>query len=345
MKRQHTAGTNRRACRVALAALAAVLGVASATAAQNAAGLRDDRRRIAVEPLEWAAVTDPVQKIFKTNVDVGKSFQSLIVNRLQQGGRVRVMERGQLERVLHEQDFSASNRTQREAKGRIGRVLGVDALLVGEIVAFGRDDRRKKFGFGGIGLGLPGLGGLGIESREDKAVVVVSYRIVDAETAEVLAGGEARGESSRKSKGLGGLFGWPGGIVGGAVDMTSANFQKTIIGEATIAAADRLVEAVNAKAPTLARKEIEIEARVALVSDDTVTLAKGAEDGVEVGDRFEVFRIVREIKDPQTGEVLDQEVAKLGQMVVTSVRPRVATGSYAGSPVTTADGLARKVQP
>ncbi len=327
---------------VAAAAVPTPTGTASVSTAATAPR-QEQLRRAAIEPFAWATVKTPTQEIFNTNVDIGRGFQALLVNRVQQGGKIRVVERANLQVLIDEQDTGGSNRVKRGTNARIGQLAGADVYLMGDIVAFGRDDRKKSIGIGGI-LGWPGvLGGIGIGSSEDKAVVVVNYRLVDAETGEIIDTGEARGESVRKSKGIKGIFGGSGGILGGAIDMTSANFANTIIGEATIAAADRLATILNDKATSLPHREVDVEARIALVSGGVVTLAKGADDGIEVGDRFEVFRIVQAIKDPVTGEVLDQEVAKLGELVITSVRERVAVGSYQGQTVTSIDGLARKV--
>ncbi len=83
---------------------------------------------------------------------------------------------------------------------------------MGDIVVFGRDDRRVS---GGAGAFVPGAGAaVGGYKSEGKAVVVLDYRIVDVETSEVVASGEARGESKRTSKGAGVAF-LAGGVFGG----------------------------------------------------------------------------------------------------------------------------------
>jgi hypothetical protein len=209
-------------------------------------------------------------------------------------------------------------------------------------VAFGRDDRDKRVGLGGV---VPKVGSwVKIGKKEDKAVVVIDYRLVDAETSEIIDTGEARGESERKSKGLGGLFSVPKLTAGGSVDMTSSNFAETIIGEATIDACNKLADIMNTKVPGLPKKQLNIEARIADVTGQVVAIAAGANDGVVVGDRFDVFHILSEIKDPVTGEVLDSKVEKTGDMVITEVRERVAFGQYTGGPVSAKDYLARKQQ-
>jgi len=40
--------------------------------------------------------------------------------------------------------------------------------------------------------------------------------------------------------------------------------------------------------------------------------------------------MLRTVKDPATGEVLDQITDKSGELTVTNVRERISTGSYVG---------------
>jgi hypothetical protein len=61
-------------------------------------------------------------------------------------------------------------------------------------------------------------------------------------------------------------------------------------------------------------------------------IAAGANDGISVGEVFEIHEVLREVKDPTTKEVLDRVTNKVGEMTVTNVRDKVSTGTYAGSP-------------
>jgi hypothetical protein len=63
-----------------------------------------------------------------------------------------------------------------------------------------------------------------------------------------------------------------------------------------------------------------------------MTISAGANDTVGAGDVFEILRIDREVKDPVTKEVLDRITTKVGELTIVSVRDKIATGSYAGSP-------------
>jgi len=287
------------------------------------------KRTLAVEAFDYSAVMNEVQAIFGTHLPVGQGIQAMMVKRVAQGGKFTVVERRKIENLLREQDFGASGRVQRGTNARIGKVKGADLILLGDVVVFGRDDQRKR---AGIGVSTGGSGGvIGGGKADYKAVVVLNYRVVDSETSEVVMTGEARGESKRSSK-AGGLGLLIGGVrIGAASDMTSSNFAETIIGEALIDSVDKLADSVNGQAGGVGAKQMEIEARVASVSGTTVYITAGDTSGVRVGDQFQVSRLGKEIKDPATGEVLDQESTFIGTLTITQVREKVAVGTYTGS--------------
>lgn len=347
LKRAGVADAAIRAMMSAPAAAPATVGTALASASiaavTPAIDARDQMRRAIIDDFDWATVRTSVNQIFGTHVDIGSGLRAVLTNRIQEGGKIRIVERAKKESLFDEQNIGVSTRVRQGTNARIGRMLGADVYLMGNIVAFGRDDRDTRVQGSDIGIGGP-LGRLRIGSKEEKAVVAIAYRLVDAETGEVIDSGEARGESSRKSKGFGGLFGWSRGAVAGGVDMTSRNFQETIIGEAVIAAADNLANVINSKAGSLPRRELDIEARVADVSGAALTIAAGSDQGVAVGQRYDVFRIVAEIKDPLTGEILDNKVERLGAMVIVSVRERIAEGQYTGAAVPIKSALVRTIR-
>jgi curli biogenesis system outer membrane secretion channel CsgG len=286
------------------------------------------KRVIAVDEIDFGTVQKPEEKVFGTNVDIGKGIQALFVKRLVEQGKFTIVERRLVKELLKEQDFAQSSRVKRGTGARTGRITGADAILMGTITVFGRDDKKKKLG--GFGTVWPWGGLLKFKWGTDKFVLAVSYRLVDAETSQIIEQGEARGEATRKSKGLdtGAMF--PGGLGGGGYSEEQQAAQ-VIVGEATINCVDQLGEQLNSKEEKIPRKNWEIEARVAEVSGPQVYIAAGANDGVNKCDRFEVFRIVKEIPDPETKEVIDFELKPVGEMVVTEVRDRVAIGPYSGT--------------
>jgi hypothetical protein len=81
---------------------------------------------------------------------------------------------------------------------------------------------------------------------------------------------------------------------------------------------------------------------VAAASGDTVTLNVGSNDGVNAGDLFVISRSTGDVKDPVTGEVIDRILEKKGEMTVTTVKERVAIGTYTGTPAEPKDIATRK---
>src|SRR5262245_4458154 len=133
-------------------------------------GAGQTKRALTVQDFEWATVQTAVQQVFGSNVDIGKGINALMVKRIAQDDAFTVVERRNVEALLKEQDFAKSNRVKQGTGARIGQVRGADYTLMGDIVVFGRDDRRKSAG--GVVL-VPGAGGGAVGSQNTAKAVVV----------------------------------------------------------------------------------------------------------------------------------------------------------------------------
>ncbi len=293
-----------------------------------------NRRRVAVLDFDYATVHQWVYDMFGSDVDIGKGIADMLVTNLVRNGTYSVIERKQLDRVLQEQNFQQSGRADPSSAVQLARLLGVDAIIIGSITQFGRDD--KKLGIaGGVRVGGIGLGGIGKKSA--KAVVVIDARIVSTTTAEILGVATGHGESKRSGLALAGgaAVGGVGGI--GAIDMGSSNFANTIIGEATRAAVDSLTGEIVASASRIQETKVEIRALVADVSGGEVSINVGTGAGIRVGSEYEVTRPGREIRDPATGRVLRRTSTPVGKFKVTSADEGSATGTLTGGPARVGD--------
>lgn len=300
------------------------------------------KKAMEVEDFDYSTVMTYVQAIFGTQQNIGQGIQAMLVKRVAQDGKYTVVERRKVANIIKEQDFSASNRVKQGTGARVGQIRGANLTLLGDIVVFGRDDRKTSAGVGAI---VPGAGGIIGGSKADaKAVVVLDYRIVDTETSEVVASGEARGESKRTSKGFGAAM-FAGGVgVGGGFNMTSSNFGETIIGEATMDAVNKLAVDINMRELNggAGGRELDLDARVADVSGNSITINAGTAAGLAVGQTFTIYHKGKEIKDPTTGEVLDVQTTPLGQLTITTVRDRISMGNYSGSGAPVVGDVVRK---
>ena len=292
--------------------------VAADTAwAQDAAAKPARKKRVAVFDFEYGTVRSGVAALFGTDVDVGKGIGDLIVKRLVQDGTYSVIERKALDKILAEQNFSTSDRANPASAAKIGKILGLDAMIIGSITQFGGENKNTKVGGGGGGWGGFGVGGF--SHKSSKAIVTIDARIVDIDTAEILAVADGKGESKRESTSLlGGGGNWHGWGAGG-IDMSESGFESTIIGEAVKAAVDQLSAGLIAGNGKLQARTIVVEGLVAAVDGDTVVLNVGVKTGIKAGDQLSVERVTKEIKDPATGQVIRRLTSKLGVVQVTDV--------------------------
>ena len=301
------------------------------------------KKAMIVDEFDYSAVMTSVQAIFGTQMNIGQGIQAMVVKRVAEGGKFTVVERKKIGAVMKEQDFNASNRVKQGSGARVGQIRGADLTLAGDIVVFGRDDRKTS---AGVGAGVFGAGGgvIGGSKGEYKAVVVLDYRIIDEETSEIVGTGEARGESKRTSKSFGAAM-FAGGVgVGGGYSMTSSNFGETIIGEATMDAVNKIAANINSADLTggAGGRENDLDAKVADVSGSSITINAGTAAGLRVGQTFTIYHKGKEIKDPSTGEVLDVQTTPLGTLTITVVRDKISVGNYAGGAPPVVGDIVRK---
>ncbi|QNI33784.1 curli production assembly protein CsgG [Alloacidobacterium dinghuense] len=292
------------------------------------------KHKVAVLDFNYATVMSASQAIFGTNVDIGKGISDMLINELVNDGTYRVIERNQIDKILNEQNFSNSNRADSATAAKIGHVLGVDAVITGDITQFGRDDQNKNIGgmLGKWGSGY-GLGGVG--TSKSKAEVAITARMIDVNTGEILASASGKGESARSGAMLSGGGAGTGGFGGGGAGMGSSNFAQTIIGEATTKAVTDLATNLNAdsaKLPTIVAPTVSVNGLIADASaPDSVIVNVGTSAGLKVGDKLAVSRVVRVVKDPATGKPLRSIENAVGQLTITSVDASSAVGTFSGS--------------
>jgi curli biogenesis system outer membrane secretion channel CsgG len=316
-------------CSITLAIFGGFVCAQDAAPAPAAAPSTGPKKRVAVMNFDYGTVRTYVAQIFGSDQDVGRGITDLLVQKLVQDGKYSVIERSALDKILAEQNFSNSDRADSTTAAKIGKILGVDCIIIGSITQFGRDDQHTKVGGGGYGLGKYGLGGIG--TSKAKAVVGVSARMVNTSTGEILVAVTGTGESTRSSTSLVGAggSGWSGG--GGGLDMGSSNFSNTILGEAVHKAVDDTGAQLDASVDKIPTVKMEFSGLIADVSGSTIIVNIGRKSGVKVGDKLLVTRAVRTIKDPATGKVIKSVEDKIGEATVTEADSDSATASFTGA--------------
>ena len=264
------------------------LFLASSATAQAA---QAPKKRIAIMDFDYATVHSNVSAIFGSDIDIGKGIADMLVTMLVKDGTYSVIERKALDKILAEQNFSNSDRANPTSASKLGKLLGVDAIIVGSITQFGNDTQNTNIGGVGRALGGFGLGGIG--RKETSAIVGLDARIVSVDTAEIMAIAEGKGESKRKSTSLIGGGGTWRGFGAGGVNFGSSDFQQTIIGEAVKLATDEMSGGLIASSAKIESRQIALEGLVAAVDGNTIILNIGSRAGLKVGDRLSVERVTR----------------------------------------------------
>src|SRR5437868_7721336 len=290
---------------------------ASLTTSPTTAPVQGRRKRVAVFDFDYATVQSGVAALFGTQVDVGKGISDLLVKYLVKDGTYSVIERKAMDKILGDRNFSNSDRADPNSAAKIGKILGVDAIIVGSITQFGNDNKNTNIGGAGGGFGGFGVGGF--SRKKSKATVTLDARLVDIDTAEILGVADGKGESTRESTSLLGGGGSWHGFGGGAVDFGSSDFENTIIGEAVKTAVEKMSAGVIAENTKLQVRTINVEGLIAAIDGGQFVLNVGAKAGVKVGDQLSVDRVTREIKDPSTGKVLRKMSSSVGIIRITDV--------------------------
>lgn len=288
-----------------------------------ARGEAPQKKRIAIFDFDNAAVQGGISFPFMQNSppNVGKAAADLLITKLVQDGNVTVIERSAIDKLIAEQNLSNSDRTDPTTAAKLGRILGVDAIVLGTITHY--DYLDKTTGGGGARFG--GFGGVSMKTKHDiTAKVLINTRLVSPDTAEVLAASEGTGEVDRK---------------GVKVDMrdttrimTGASANNPIMNECMDKAIVQLTTQLEQQFPKLPPRAPVIDGLVADASDSgQLVLNVGTQHGVRVGDHLQVWRAGKEIKDPVTGKLLMRADTLLGEAVVITVNDISSIAHYNGT--------------
>ena len=223
---------------------------------------------------------------------LGAAAADELVTQLVMSDEFTVVERDRLQAILAEQELGMSGAVEPSTAARVGELLGVQAILTGSITQFSIERRS---------------GGLGpVSASYTEAESMLDIRVVSSVTGEVLVVVEGEGK-----KRLGGL----------AVDDVryEQTFDQGLAQEALRPAVERAVERLLDERDRLAALEVpESPGAIVGVSEDAYYVDRGENFGVQVGQRFDVYRVVDEIRDA-SGNLLDTVTERVGVLEVTRV--------------------------
>lgn len=236
------------------------------------------RRRIGVVNFENKAPYAQA-RIVNTATDI-------LITELVKSGKFIVVERDKMDKILEEQKLGQSGAIDPNTAAKVGKILGLNAIVTGSISQFGVKSEGKDF--------------LISQSKAQTVECTVDIRVVDTETGRVLLADSGKGVAIKKTGKLLGMG-------------NQSKYDETLEGESLRAAivkfTDNIISQVNMK---------PWSCRVALVKDGKVYLNAGLEAGVQVGQKLTIFSQGEEIKDPDTGLLLGREENEVGVVKIAS---------------------------
>ena len=278
------------------------------------------KKKVVVLDFDSVAVQKSVQRIFGAQVDVGRGLSELVAQYLDVDGTYQPVEREKVEKVLAKQEFAQLDLTNPASVRKLGKALRADAVLVGKVRYMGwrRSRRKSKSG--------------------RKALVGVDARLVAVRSGAVLSEAENWGVSDRTGKAL--LGGKQFEEFGnGRPDFARADFQSTLLGEAVVAAVDRLGNFVLGAREKLGGRQFSVTAMVLSVDGPEAVLNVGQGMGLKVGRRLPVLRETGEVKDRASGIVLGRLTRRVAVVEIVSMDDLAVVTRVVSGGVQVGDGV------
>ncbi len=235
--------------------------------------------------------------------DLGNAWGTVLTDMLNQTGHFIVLgEKDMRYEAMAEQDLAASGATAGGSKAPVSGQLTPAQLLVKGAITHVQDN--TKGGGGGIrvkGFRVGGGGGQG--------EVNATIYIVDSTTGQVLASQSVVGKSKKKKADIGYSTGSWGAAFGGHADDN--------VGLAVQAACAEAVAFMESQLPN-----IPWTGSVVMTKGGNVYINRGSREGVTTGQEFTVGT-VEVIRDPDTGEILDEDMTELCRIRASQVKEKL----------------------
>jgi len=247
--------------------------------------------------------------------DIGNAWGTVLTDMLNQTGKFIVLgETDMRYEAMAEQDLAASGRTAGGGKApATGQMTPAQILVKGAIT-------HVQANTGGSGGGVR-IKGFKVGGKKGKGEVNATIYMVESTTGQILASTSVVGTSQRKGMNVGYSTGSWGAAFGGE--------KNDNVGLAVQAACAEAVEFLIAQIPNIAWT-----GSVVMVKGDKVYINRGTREGVAVGQTFRIGD-VEVIRDPDTGEILDEDMTEICQITVSQAKEKlsiceVTSGDAAG---------------
>lgn len=185
--------------------------------------------------------------------------------------------------LLERSDLEAVNAESQLAGLNVQKV-GADYLIIGSLTKYGRKNTGEQ--------------GLITRTKRQTVEAGVSIRLVDVSTGQIIYSEEANGTAETEASTTLGLGG-------------KAGFDATLSDKAIEAAISQLVENIINNCMDRPWKSYFLS-----YDSDAIIISGGKTQGIRPGDKFDVIRRGKQVKNPQTGMMVELPGTKVGSVTV-----------------------------
>lgn len=208
---------------------------------------------------------------------LGKQAADILAAYLVKTGKFLVFERPDLTKIEKEQAQT----------GQTHNAIGVDTLIIGSVVEFGRTEDGKR--------------GLLNKERIQRAHAKVAIRLVDVRTGLAYFSSTGQGEAITSSKDVLGIG-------------STSSFDGTLTDKAlSVAVEDMLEKLIN----SLSARKWQTD--ILSIDGSQIFISGGEHQGLKVGDRLSVVKPGKMIRSAQTGFDIQLPSTTIGTMQVISL--------------------------
>ncbi|OGR93357.1 MAG: hypothetical protein A2992_06120 [Elusimicrobia bacterium RIFCSPLOWO2_01_FULL_59_12] len=301
---------NHLKCILNLSLVVLIAGCSPSTTVKQKQPMTQDENKAMAGLKRRIGVVDFQNKTTYGANRLGTSASDILITELAKSNRFIVVERDKLDKLMEEQKLGMSGAIDPGTAAKMGKILGLNAIVTGAISQFGQQTEGSEY--------------LVTQSKNQVVKCAVDIRVVDVETGQVLYADSGAGLARKHT---GGVFGLG----------TRAGYDETLEGEALRAA---IVKFVNNIVTQVSKKPWSC--RVADVEGQSVYLNAGHNSGLEIGQKLTAFHIGRPIKDPASGLVIGNTETKVGDLkVVRYFGDDGSVADLAGGTMPSAGDLAR----
>ena len=220
------------------------------------------------------------------NIGIGEAAADILGTILQKTDRFIIIPQQDVASIMEQQSMGASGAIDPATAAKMGKVLGLNAIVTGAITAYSEAEEGSDY--------------LVYKKKKQIARVTVDYRIVDTTTGIQFAADSGQGVYEKKTGGALGL---------GSKSSYDPDLRDGALRDALTKGMVNMLKQFESQ---------EWSGRIASIKGRTVYLNAGQKTGLKVGDVLAVQELGEEILDPQTNVVLGRAPGPVkGEVIVT----------------------------